>query len=770
MRASGVYGRAHRKWICGHMAAGHPCRMGPNRRGRCGATFECAPARSGGRWQCRRVASCGGQCSEGPLEDGSCSHAIPPCRPIRNIRTIRGMVSRWAAVLTFGLVVLAITYAGDPRILIPGPLSSGHSTIANCSQCHSNISDGRFAWLHALVKPASTRQDATACQSCHKVTPSALQPHGQALDQLKALTDRRRAGTVSRSTPISATLRNAAFPTATAFADGVFCATCHKEHQGDGADLTAVSSQKCQACHVVQFRSFADGHPDFGTYPFVRRTRTNFDHVSHFGEHFPKNRATNSPSQPTPEACSDCHVLSGDARHMDVKPFNTVCSACHLHQIAGTDNLSGHQGVSFLSLPGLDIETLARRNVRIGEWPAKSEARLTPFMKLLIGRDEHRGAVLDLLSGLDLMNLSEASDGEILAVEWLAWEVKTLIDQLSKTKPSDTLQKIATTDDAKPDQDLHASLTAHLPRDVLTSAIREWLPNLDTELAGHRPIELARVVEINRSADALFKEQMSKATRSLGDAPDALPTDQTDPAGLDQSDILSEDETGQPDQENLDQSDILDGTDEETPEEPAAAIPETEASPKQGASQIDAQTWAEFGGWYRQDFAILYKPTGHADGFFKAWLDFTAGQPGEVLHDAASKVFTSLTDKNARGQCTKCHSIDENRQGNRQINWGPATSATKTGRFTGFSHEPHFGFPGGKGCLTCHQLDETADYQKGFADHDPSSFSSNFKPVRKDQCTNCHTDDMAGTDCLTCHEYHVYDVTTPIMTTKVPEQ
>lgn len=674
--------------------------------------------------------------------------------------------------MTFGLLVLAVTYAGDPDILVPGPLTSGHSTIADCGQCHSNISEGRFAWLHALVKPASTRKDTTACLSCHKVVPAALQPHGQALDRLKKLTDQRRTSAAARLTPVSARLRNMVFPTGTAFSDGVFCATCHKEHQGDAADLTAVSSQKCQSCHAVQFQSFEDGHPDFNTYPFVRRTRINFDHVSHFGEHFPKTRAKNSPSQPTPKMCSDCHGLSADARHMEVKPFEAVCSACHLHQIVGTERLSGHQGISFLSLPGLDVETLALRNARIGEWPAKSEARLTPFMKLLIGRKEHRGTVLDLVGDLDLMNLSEASDGEILAVEWFAWEVKKLIHQLSTTKPSDALQRLGAANAAKPGQELIARLTANLPRDVLTGAIREWLPNLGIEMAGHRPIELARVVDVNRSTDALFRVQMSKATRSLGDAPDTPPEDQSDPAGLDQSDILSEDETDQSDQENLDQSDILDENETEPVEEPSAGTPEAvpDVSQKQSAPDIDAQTWAEFGGWYRQDFTILYKPTGHADGFFKAWLDFTAGLPAKAPGEAASKAFTSLTDKDARGQCTKCHSVDASLEGTRQVNWGPATSATKTGRFTTFSHEPHFGFPGEKGCLTCHQLDETATYQKGFENHDPDSFASNFKPVQKDQCTSCHGDQGAGTGCLTCHEYHLYDAITPIMTTRVPEQ
>ena len=93
--------------------------------------------------------------------------------------------------------------------------------------------------------------------------------------------------------------------------------------------------------------------------------------------------------------------------------------------------------------------------------------------------------------------------------------------------------------------------------------------------------------------------------------------------------------------------------------------------------------------------------------------------------------------------------------------------------FTSFAHAPHFGLSFGqsdeKGCLACHELDRTAPYQKGFEDHDPATFASNFTPMRIDQCADCHTEDAAGAACLTCHEYHVNEVRTPVTSTRVPE-
>ena len=37
-------------------------------------------------------------------------------------------------------------------------------------------------------------------------------------------------------------------------------------------------------------------------------------------------------------------------------------------------------------------------------------------------------------------------------------------------------------------------------------------------------------------------------------------------------------------------------------------------------SDVDPESWAEYGGWYRQDYAIFYRPTGHKDKFIYSWL------------------------------------------------------------------------------------------------------------------------------------------------------
>jgi hypothetical protein len=83
------YERPNQKWICGHAAEGKACRLGPEGRGRCQATFECAPVlemkpgEAKGRWRCTRP---GGACETGPLPDGTCCRPIPRCSPVPTLR------------------------------------------------------------------------------------------------------------------------------------------------------------------------------------------------------------------------------------------------------------------------------------------------------------------------------------------------------------------------------------------------------------------------------------------------------------------------------------------------------------------------------------------------------------------------------------------------------------------------------------------------------------------------------------------------------------
>jgi hypothetical protein len=195
------------------------------------------------------------------------------------------------------------------------------------------------------------------------------------------------------------------------------------------------------------------------------------------------------------------------------------------------------------------------------------------------------------------------------------------------------------------------------------------------------------------------------------------------------------------------------------------------------ASDVDPESWAEYGGWYRQDYAIFYRPTGHKDKFVYSWLFLTGPQARKGDRSPAAAVFDYLTSKDAQGSCTKCHSVDDIPGKGRVVNFSPPSVSSKQGRFTNFIHEPHFGIlenrvgiRDNRGCLTCHNLEKGRPYLKSYEQGNPQTLAPNFAAVKKDLCQTCHTSSMARQDCLTCHKYHVNGAITPIMNTKLPAQ
>ena len=191
-------------------------------------------------------------------------------------------------------------------------------------------------------------------------------------------------------------------------------------------------------------------------------------------------------------------------------------------------------------------------------------------------------------------------------------------------------------------------------------------------------------------------------------------------------------------------------------------------------SDVDPENWAEYGGWYRQDYAIFYRPVGHKDKFIFSWLVLTGPQAPKGDKSPAAAVFDLLTDKDTQGSCSKCHSVDDIRDKGRLVNFSPTSVEIKQGRFTNFIHGPHFGILENRGtlenrgCLTCHKLEKGRPYLKGYEQGNPQNFVSNFGAVEKDICQSCHTSRLARQDCLLCHKYHVNGVVTPIMNTKIP--
>jgi hypothetical protein len=619
---------------------------------------------------------------------------------------------------------------------------------------------------------------------------------------------------------------------------------------------------------------------------------------------------------------------------MAVAPFEQTCAGCHLNQITGKERVSGPKGIAFLTLPGLDLQTLKKKKVSIGEWPEGSEGELTPFMKVMISRSERGRALVNTVNNLNLQDLSRASDAQIRAVTALVWEIKRLFYELITGKASDVLAGLDIGGKAKLDAGLVADLTASIPRDVVIGAQQQWLPNLAAEMA-NRPAPGSSSPQMQSGLDAgqanskrsLGREasqsdgsagrgdapkaddpqerpsaERSSSTltppsakaseppdkRSSTDTPEANPGPRPESATSERAgkprpdpqacimDVFgqcllskaaepaaakSDGASGQTDAANPDPEgekerpsaqklpramqaalkdagqtsgaagskkpantladrskeplsvaeaprsrapdqtdDLLNLTEEELrgigarirdagKVQPEAADRKTDAAntalaasdkalsepPARAApafslkSDVDPESWADYGGWYRQDYAIFYRPTGHKDRFIYTWLFLTGSQAPKGATSPAAAVFDFLTTKDAPGSCTKCHSVDVQGKG-RVVNFSASSVESKQGRFTSFIHEPHFGVLDQRGCLTCHQLEKGSPFLKSYEQGNPQNFASNFGAVKKELCQSCHTSSMARQDCLLCHKYHVNGVVTPIMNTRIPNE
>jgi hypothetical protein len=740
-----------------------------------------------------------------------------------------------------------------------------------------------LSWMRGLTA-GEPHADSKACLTCHKMPDPAFNAHGASNDVLKQSKERLIKTASATPAPRSARAQDAAFPTHDMVVGGLGCATCHQEHQGANFNLNKISNEQCRSCHVVKFDSFAGDHPKFETYPFKRRTRIVYDHAGHFGKHYPEV-AKKDPARRIPETCSTCHNSREDKRVMAIAPFEQTCSGCHLDQIVGKERASGPKGVAFLSVPGLDVQTLKNKNAAIGEWPASSEAELTPFMKVMIGRDERGRALIKALDGVNLQDLSNASDVQIKAVTALAWKTKRLFHALIKGKASDVLGTFNIGGEAKLSAGLVADLTASMPRDVIAGAQQQWLPNLAAEMAARpeadtvedgwstvttetklaataSPEELfgagARNVRLDRTQTRVAEDSSAIPGRRLlpsgtprsidaernKDTDDAEPRIEKKSSGEDNAapppaqkgtDAKPTESREKPDDgakqagspvnpppsDPADQSDDLlfptaeelRGIAKETPSaakaapataksegsnaadaKPDGATPTAKADegspsipPQKSAdaaaghsketpavisieSDVDPESWAEYGGWYRQDYAIYYRPVGHKDKFIFSWLVLTGPHAPKGNASAAAAVFDGLTGKDAQGSCTKCHSIDDIQGKGRIVNFAPASAESKTGRFTKFVHEPHFAVTGDRGCLACHALEKGRPYLKSYEQGNPQMYASDFGDVKKDLCQTCHTTGKSRHDCMLCHSYHVNGVTTPMMTTKLPVQ
>ena len=257
------------QWICGRTDCFETCVDGPDKKGCCRAGFACRPTKNNDRWFCNRPLDKGGKCQDGPLENGDCSIAIPPCQPIRSKKAKFKILTRLIILFSIGLFLLIFGAEIWSKQLSPGKISSSHSGNISCNNCHSNFNLTPLNSLHLLLTNKLHADDSNTCLTCHHIGHHPFKAHNQPtliLKQLKKEAQQSAPSTSSLLNHVSQLVLEGDLPHRK-----LRCTTCHKEHHGDQAMLLKITQHTCQSCHAYRFSEFKD-HPEFHQYPHKTRT------------------------------------------------------------------------------------------------------------------------------------------------------------------------------------------------------------------------------------------------------------------------------------------------------------------------------------------------------------------------------------------------------------------------------------------------------------------------------------------------------------------
>jgi hypothetical protein len=468
--AATQYERPNQPWVCGLSEEGHACPAGPTARGRCPALAECVPIRDGDRWQCNRSALRGGPCDVGPNPDGGCG-CVHVCRPVRNLRAMRGRFIAACAIAVLGALFIVLGSSWRDRIIRPGPLAQQHAQLLepadggapNCRACHAAAAQNIAGWTTSLVM---TRDDQPSqsqlCMNCHaKSIPTAtfLTAHNLPVALLDRVTKSRG--------PQMAAATAASNQNSPAGSRDMACSACHREHHGAQVDLTAVDNVACQTCHQQRFQSFATDHPDFGAWPYERRTRIIFDHASHQGKHFAEKKQAFD--------CRTCHVKDGSGAVEKTVNYEKACASCHDEKIA----TSVGRGVPMLTLPTLDVDALKKVGHDIGAWPKGAtgdfDGRLPPAMKLLLAGDPATAKAIEKLgAGFEFQDVDSTNTEQLAAVAELAKGIKALISDVSRRGPAVVRERLSATLERDVTTSEVATLTVGMSADT-TRGLAGWL-------------------------------------------------------------------------------------------------------------------------------------------------------------------------------------------------------------------------------------------------------------------------------------------------------
>jgi hypothetical protein len=606
------------------------------------------------------------------------------------------------------------------ELLAPGALAAPHAQLLNrqgtnrCQACHFAADFGVTQWsqqMFGLWRPTEHRfaetdkevasnnsalKQSTKCLVCHQNSfpaATALEPHGVARTQLQQSTQQIAASLGSRvtSTGVPPHLQR-----------DLECSLCHQEHHGRDFNLSLVSNQQCQVCHVAQFASFADGHPEFGNWPYAKFPRLAFDHVRHQATHFAKSNRE--------FVCNDCHRSTASRDVVAVAPFEQACAGCHDQALVQSQST----GITILGLPILDTEHLSEAGYELGQWPSLAsgdyDGRLPTILRFLLMADPQAARALEQFPpDFDWLDLDRENPLLLAATSELGWGIKRLFAEVA-TEGQPALRR-------RIEQVLGRSLTdreyqdsvAQLPWDLFAVAQEQWFANLSEELSTSDDTDRATAKAESSPATALETLQH----------PDPLAANQV-PAGGWYRD----------------------------PAVVAIGYRPT------GHRDLFVKTWIDLFDEFDRGRPL------HAR-LLRDFASSTSARQCASCHvitedHSVSRGDIALTLATSTTAPISSSPVSRDNDAEPRILWQADPVAPQSTQFTWFSHGPHLVLPELVDCQACHVLakrqldsDNSRDTESLFP-----RVEADFQMLEKAQCATCHTAHSAGDACIQCHRYH----------------
>jgi hypothetical protein len=384
-----------------------------------------------------------------------------------------------------GIAIICLSANWRDKAIAPGPLARQHAQLmertgaaANCAACHAAAEQNVAGWMASLVIDHGDRpSQSQLCMKCHAKTISAelaLAAHNVPADLLQRISGdgvRLAAATVEDRS--------------------VACSACHREHHGTQVNLTAIDNVACQSCHRQRFESFATDHPDFGIWPYERRTRIAFDHASHRDKHFAEKKKSFN--------CSTCHTEDATGKVQLTASYEATCAACHDEKIS----TSVARGVPILALPTMDVAALRAAGFEVGAWPKAAtgdfDGRLPPVMKLLLAADPVAAAAMAKLGpDFDFQDVNPKERGQLEACAALAAASRKLSEELAasvdttiRTRLQSVLGRTIADTEVR-------MLVGGLSADTLRTAVDGWFAGTKTAATGSNANQAPFVSKVER--------------------------------------------------------------------------------------------------------------------------------------------------------------------------------------------------------------------------------------------------------------------------------